>query len=115
MIGNNLWHIFFINNSCSRIHLQNTIFAVVSLIQSTSLNIKVLTTDQGSNFTNFASKMNVTSERLYFYVNGNKIFYIFDVPHLLNSTRKNFFKYQLSFLNVLTIKNILKNYKEIKD
>lgn len=101
---------FSINNSCSGITLQNTIFAVISRIQSTSLIVKVVTTDQGSNFVSLASKMHVSKECPYFYVNGQKIFYIFDPPHLLKSTRNNFFKYQLSFLNGLTDKDILNSF-----
>lgn len=93
---------FFINNSCSGIHLQKTIFAVITKVQSISFNVKTLTSDQGANFIGFASKMNVTPQRPYFFVNKQKIFYIFDVPHLLKSTRNNFFKYNLSFSNGLT-------------
>lgn len=104
---------FFINNSCSGITLQNKIFAVISRIQSTSLIVKVVTTDQGSNFVSFASKMHVSKERPYFYVNGQKIFYIFDPPHLLKSTRNNFFKYQLSFLNGLTDKTYLEQFYKL--
>lgn len=33
---------FFINNSCTGIDLQNTIFAVISRLQSISLNVKVI-------------------------------------------------------------------------
>lgn len=101
---------FFINNSCSGLHLQNTIFAVISRIQKTSLKIRVLTSDQGSNFTSFAKTMNVSCERPFFYVNGQKIFYMFDVPHLLKSTRNNFFKYQLTFLNSTTNKKYLLDF-----
>lgn len=80
---------YFINNSCTGIPLQNIIFAITSWLQSISVNIRVLTTDQGANFYSFANKMYVTSERPYFFVNGIKIYYVFDAPHLLKSTRNN--------------------------
>lgn len=43
--------------------------------------------------------MNVSCGRPFYYVNGQKIFYIFDVPHLMKSTRNNFLKYCLAFLD----------------
>jgi len=104
---------FFINNSCTGIHLQNTIFAVITRIQKTSLNIRVLTSDQGSNFTSFSKTMNVSCERPFFFVNGHKIFYVFDVPHLLKSTRNNFFKYNLTFLNGTTDKKYLIDFYKL--
>lgn len=100
---------YFIKNSCTGLKLQNTIFAVISKIQSISLNIRVLTNDQGSNFIGFAKKMNVSSTSLFF-VNQKKIFYVFDVPHLLKSTRNNFFKYHLIFANGITEKKHLVNF-----
>lgn len=101
---------FFINNSCTGMALQNTIFAVISRLQSISLNIKVLTTDQGSNFYSFANKMHVSIERPYFFVNGEKIYYVFDAPHLLKSTRNNFFKYKFEILDSTTDKRFLDDF-----
>ncbi|KAF0706122.1 histone H1-II-like [Aphis craccivora] len=48
----------------------------------------------------------------FFFVNGRKIFYVFDVPHLLKSTRNIFFKYQLTFLNSTTSKKHLVDFFE---
>jgi len=53
--------------------------------------------------------MNVSSTSLFF-VNQKKIFYVFDVPHLLKSTRNNFFKYHLTFANGITEKKHLVNF-----
>jgi len=58
---------FFINNSCTGLDLQNTIFAVITCIQNTSLKVRVLTSDQGSNFTSFSITMNVLCERPFFF------------------------------------------------
>lgn len=101
---------FFINNSCTGIALQNTVFAVISRLQSISLNIKVFTTDQGSNFYSFAEKMHVSIERPYFFVNGKKIYYVFDAPHLLKSTRNNFYKYKFEILDNTTDKKFLNDF-----
>lgn len=101
---------FFINNSCTGLALQKTVFAVISKLQSISVNVRVLTTDQGANFYSYANKMYVSSERPYFFVNGSKIFYIFDPPHLLKSTRNNFFKYYLEVSNNMTDKKYLNDF-----
>jgi len=99
MIGSNLMHIFFINNSITGLHLQNTIFAVITRIQKTSINNRALTTDQGTNFTSFSKTMKCHVNIHSFMLMAKKIFYVFDVPHLLKSTRNNFSKYNLPFLN----------------
>jgi len=39
----------------------------------------------------------VSQSRPYFYVNEQKVIYIFDPPHLLNSTKNMFFKH--NFIN----------------
>lgn len=90
---------FYINNNFTEIHLKNTVFAVISHIQSISLNIRVMTVNQSSIFTSFLNLIYVSYERPYFYVYGQKIFCVFDVSYLLKSTRNNFFKYNLTFLN----------------
>jgi len=51
----------------------------------------------------------MSSERPYFLVNGSKIFYVFDPPHLMKLTRNNFFKYNLEVSNNMTDKKHL-NY-----
>lgn len=101
---------YFINNSCTGITLQNTIVAVITKLQSIGINIRVFTTDQGPNFYSFSTKMHVSSERPFFFVNGKKIYYVFDPPHLLKSTRNNFYKYKLQLSNNLTDKKYLDDF-----
>jgi len=101
---------FFVHNSCTGFALQNTIFAVINRLQSTPLNIRVLTTDQGSNFYAFAKSVNVSKERPFFSVNNKKIYYIFDTPHLLKSTRNNFFKHKFIYNDNVTNKKYLDTF-----
>jgi len=101
---------YFINNSCTGITLQNTIVAVITRLQSIGINIRVFITDQGPNFYSFSTKMHVSSERPFFFVNGKKIYYVFDPPHLLKSTRHNFYKYKLQLSNDLTDKKYLNEF-----
>ena len=52
-------------------------------------------TDQGRNFIKLHSLLEITNERPYIWHNGNKIFFLFDPPHLLKSLRNNFLKYSV--------------------
>jgi len=95
---------YFVYNSCTGFTLQNTIFAVINRLHSTSLNIIFLTTDQGSNFYAFAKSVNVSKERPFFTVNNKKIYYIFDPPH--NQLEIIFLFTNLFIMIMLPIKNI---------
>lgn len=46
-----------------------------------------MVSDMGTNFSSFAKQMGVSSQNPYFVVNGQKIYYFFDTPHLLKATR----------------------------
>lgn len=90
---------FFINNSYTKSHLKENIFEILHNFNSyESLNIRVVTSNLGSNFTSFLKFVRVSYDCPYFYYEGKKIFCIFDVPNLLMSTRNNFFKYSFTFL-----------------
>lgn len=67
-------------------------------VNGIGLNALAIITDQGSNFYKLVKKLlKISIERLYFFVGNSKIFYMFDIPHLLKSTRDNFFEYQFVF------------------
>jgi len=88
-------------------YFTNKIFAVINRLHSSTLNIRVLTTDQGSNFYVFAKSVNVSKERPFFTVNNKKIYHIFDPPHLIKSTRNNFFTHTFIYYDKVTIKKYL--------
>lgn len=54
--------------------------------------------------------MHISSQHPFFFVNGEKIYYVFDVPHLLKSTRNNFYKYKFQLSNDLTDKTHLNDF-----
>lgn len=43
----------------------------------------------GTDYKKTAKKLGVTHERPYYTVNGQKIFYFFDPPHLIKAARNN--------------------------
>ncbi|KAJ2937180.1 hypothetical protein O0L34_g19294 [Tuta absoluta] len=53
--------------------------------------------NQGSNFINLARSKGVTTDKPYFIIDGKKVFYFFDVPHLFKSIRNNMLTYNLQY------------------
>lgn len=49
----------------------------------------------------------------YVNVNGKKIMFIFDPPHLLKATRNNFFNYGIKSINKIAKKIQLKEFYDI--
>lgn len=63
---------------------------VISKLFSMGVVVKAIVSDQGSNFDKYAKEVKkVTPEKPYFTFDECKIYYIFDVPHLLKCIRNN--------------------------
>lgn len=101
---------YFVYNSCTGFTLQNTIFAVINRLHITPFNIRVMATDMGSNFYAFAKSVNVFKERPFFTINNKKIYNVFDTPHLLKSTRNNFFTHRFIYYDDVTDKKYLEMF-----
>lgn len=84
---------YFIYNSCKVQYLQPIVFQIITKCKSIGLDVRGIVSDQGSNFLAFSKELGVIPERPFFYIDNCKIYYLFDTPHLLKSTRNNFFKY----------------------
>lgn len=84
---------FLVSSSCTGTDLKDIIISTICRLQSIKLNIKAFVTDQGANFVSFSKSFYVSPNKPYFEVEGKQIFYIFDPPHLLKSTRNMFFKH----------------------
>lgn len=66
---------------------KTVIVEVMGSLQSIGLKPVHFVCDQGRNFVNMLTLMNVTIENPYFEVNNEKIFVMHDTPHLIKSTR----------------------------
>ncbi|CAK1591187.1 unnamed protein product [Parnassius mnemosyne] len=63
---------------------------VILKLFSIRIEIQAIVSDQGSNFAKYAKEVkNITSEKPYFMLQDRKIYYIFDVPHLIKCIRNN--------------------------
>ena len=64
--------------------------SIITQLTDINLNVRVLICDQGSSNRSFLeTNEHVNSTQPYFYVNNQKIFVMYDPPHLLKSIRNN--------------------------
>ena len=95
---------FFTKDTVKTNDLKFLIKDIISSLQKAGLRVLATVCDQGP--TNRAAINQLTKEKAvldkpgpYFIVNGDKIFTLFDPPHLLKSTRNAFLKYNVLFSN----------------
>lgn len=67
----------------------NWLNKIIRKLTDAGFVVCAVVSNQGSNFVNFAKSKGVSAENPYFTVDGRKVFYIFDVPHLFKSIRDN--------------------------
>ncbi len=87
----------FSQSACSADALLKLVLNCFDELRAVGLNVKVIVSDQGSNFYSMTSSLRITVEKPYFEHSGRKYFYMFDPPHLLKSVRNNLFKYNIVF------------------
>lgn len=89
---------FFYETSAPAEEMKEVIFESIRKLDSIGLQVHGIVSDQGPNFQKlFKATLMLTEDNPVFHVDNKKIVYIFDVPHLLKSTRNNFFKYNFVF------------------
>lgn len=102
---------FFVNTISSK-ELKDIIFGTIISLKNLALNVLCLISDQGAIFVKFVKENNITPENPFFMVENQKVFFMFDVPHLLKSTRNNLFKYKLQSPEGVTDKKYLELFYE---
>lgn len=92
---------YFTKDTIKTGQLKNLLKETISALQGIGLSVLATICDQGSTNRSAIKQMcsSATSEYTgpYFYVNNQKIFTLFDPPHLLKSTRNALFKYNIQF------------------
>lgn len=110
---------FFYKSSAVSTEIKDILYEVVIRLNGTGLNVLGVVSDQGPNFQKLVKNcLHLTEEVCSFFINGKKLIYLFDVPHLLKSTRNNFFKYKFLLENGETNKRYVKmlyNRDKIKE
>ncbi|GFN98148.1 transposable element p transposase [Plakobranchus ocellatus] len=69
--------------------LQHLVIESVRQARALGLTPKLVIWDQGSNNRAVTQRLGVTSQDTYFFVDGEKVFLIFDPPHLIKNVRNN--------------------------
>lgn len=112
--------VYFLAHSAVKCNtLKTLIINVLTKVIETGLCPKLIVCDQGIN--NQSALRLLNEDRPYFYVNENKIFAIYDVPHLVKSIRNNLicsiFKKgdkQISYTDIVDTYHIDKKNKKSK-
>lgn len=78
---------FFIHTNITVKDLKKIIEDCVQKLNKAGLYVRVLTSDLGTNFNKFSKMLGVTINKPYFQIQNMKIYYIFDVPHLIKIMR----------------------------
>ncbi|VEN52942.1 unnamed protein product, partial [Callosobruchus maculatus] len=103
---------YFFHKTCaSASSLKDIVFQCIRQLTHIGLNVYGVVSDQGSNFYKLAKNiLKLTEDDPIFYVDDIKLVYLFDVPHLLKSTRNNFFSYKLLLEEGETRKHYLETF-----
>ncbi|KAJ3656018.1 hypothetical protein Zmor_015123 [Zophobas morio] len=106
----------FVKSSCDAANVKKLIFQTIRELYNINLKVRAVITDVGSNFVNFTNILKVSENNPYFFVDQYKIFYIFDICHLLKALRNNFLKYRFKDKNgnIIHHKYVIEFYERDK-
>jgi transposase-like protein len=88
---------YLVNEACPSEVIKEKLLEVITKISSIGLKVYGVISDLGSNFQKLLKLLGVSVEKPWFLHNGNKIFYLFDSPHLIKAVRNNLMKYDFHF------------------
>ncbi|CAK1583964.1 unnamed protein product [Parnassius mnemosyne] len=77
--------------------LEEFIINTVKQLFELGFKIRAIVSNQGFDFLKFSKSMGISKEHTYFEIDGRKIYYIFDVPHLIKCVRNNLMNYDYEF------------------
>lgn len=86
---------FFSKTAYNSNDLKGIIFDCIEKLTSIGFIVDAFISDMGSNFVALSKKLGITPEHSHFEVNGKKIYYLFDPPHLIKATRNNMYENKL--------------------
>ena len=88
-----------VNGACPRDEMETLMREAIDKLKGIGLTVVVVISDMGSNFQSLANHLNITPENPWFIHNNEKVFVMFDPPHLLKCVRNNLMKYSFKFDN----------------
>lgn len=102
----------FCHSSCPADILKQQIIEAITKLGEIGLKICAVTTDMGSNYMPLSNLLGVTANRPYFYCRGQKIYYIFDIPHIFKAIRNMLIKYDFLIDNHKISWSFIKSFYE---
>lgn len=88
---------YFYGSTCCVNIMKDLIFQAIIKLKSIDVTVHALITDTTPTFLQLSRKLGISVEHSSFLVNGDRIFYIFDVPRLIRATRNVFMHHELRF------------------
>jgi DNA transposase THAP9 len=85
------------SSTCNMCYLKKLLLLCLTKLSDIGLTVKVIISDQGSNFQQLVKDLGVSISEPYFIFNNEKYYYMFDPPHLLKSIRNNLYKHSFVF------------------
>ncbi|KYN22222.1 THAP domain-containing protein 9, partial [Trachymyrmex cornetzi] len=102
----------FIETACPATFLKNIIFDIIIKLKNNGALVHAFISDMGSNFIQLSHMLNISVDNSSFVVDGERLVYIFDTPHLLKATRNNLLKYNFQIDNkIASWDHIVEFYK----
>lgn len=87
---------------------------IIESISKTGLILKSMVCDQGATNQKAIKYLNISEERPYFELEGYKIFFNYDVPHLIKSIRNNLLKQDFIIEGKIISWNVIRELREIE-
>lgn len=100
---------YFVDTICAE-DIIRILHEVVSRLTAMRMTVHAVVSDQGANFVRFTRINSITPDHPFFFVEHTKLFYFFDIPHVLKSTRNNFLKYNFATSGGVTDSKYVKDF-----
>lgn len=78
---------YLVKAACKGQNAQTIVQEAVGKLFGVGFIVIAVVSDQGSNFRKASSLLGASKEKPYFLMNGQKVWYLFDPPHLIKNTR----------------------------
>ncbi|XP_064472606.1 uncharacterized protein LOC135387239 [Ornithodoros turicata] len=85
----------FSKSAVSADTLNDLIQELIRQLQTMDIFVKVVVCDQGASNIALSRKLEISPSKPYFTVNGSKVYFVFDPPHLMKITRNLLLKHDL--------------------
>ena len=86
-----------VHESCSSDKIKAKLLDMIDEVTSIGLHVTTVVSDLGSNFQKLIRSLGITPTQPWFSHKGQKIFYLFDTPHIIKAIRNNLMKYNFHF------------------